>query len=215
MDMINPSDHNRAILWNWRMVHSAAIALAISGSATWFLVPFLTENKLLRGLALSYSLGAAATIECCFNHLQKIAPRVKAIHDRDTAAFRSGCLADYHVANVTNAMIGDYFVESRKASLADEPIDVLPESSRPTIDLEKSEISGEAETSELAETAENFSFQISDEERFEALRSMADGDNQGETIMKVWAARPGGNKLYKEALAKYKQIEVEIEQEDA
>jgi hypothetical protein len=44
---------------------------------------------------------------------------------------------------------------------------------------------------------------------------MADGDTQGETILKVWGAKPGGNKLYKEALAKYRQIEFDIEQEDA
>jgi hypothetical protein len=214
MDMINPSDSIRAILWNWRIVHSAAIGLCVTGTATWFLTPFLTENKILRGLAIGYSIGAAATIECCFNHLNKMAPRIKAIHDRDTAAFRSGCLADYHVANVTNAMIGDYFVSERKASLEAEPMESLPEASRAIVHLEKSDVSAQTETSEQSENPENFGFQISDSERYEVLKSMADGDTQGETILKVWGAKPGGNKLYKEALAKYRQIEFDIEQED-
>lgn len=217
MDVINPSSHNHALLWNWRIVHGLAIFSCISSVSSMTITPFITENKVLRGLALGYSLVAGAAIECCYNHLTKIAPRVKAIHERDTASFRSEITADFHVANVTNAMIGDYFVEERKASLQPEMVEIEPEpfyAAETPGTLVKSDVS-ELETISGNEKSQSFSpVEISETEIMKALKSISEGDSQTMTIFKTWGVRPGGSKAYKEALAKYKQIEMELENED-
>ena len=197
MDVINPSSHNHAILWNWRIVHGLAIFSCISSVSAMTITPFITENKVLRGLALGYSLVTGAAIECCYSHLTKIAPRVKAIHERDTASFRSEITADFHVANVTNAMIGDYFVETRKASLQPEPIEVEPEpfyEAEPARTLAAQEGSA-IELSELSEPNQGFSYpEPNQAERIDLLKGMSEGESQTHTIFRVFGAKKAGNK---------------------
>lgn len=217
MDVINPSSHNRAMLWNWNIVHGLAIFGCLSGVSVFLTTPFITENKTLRSLAVTYGLIAASGVEYCYNHLNKIAPRVRAIHEKDTASFRSEITADFHVANVTNAMIGDYFVNTRKASLDSEPLEPEPEpyeSPEPVRTLTAGESSA-IELRKEPEPIQGFSeIELNPGERLQVLKSMANNETQTDTIFRVWGVKKGGSKAYKEALAKYKMIESELESDE-
>ncbi|MEL7038674.1 MAG: hypothetical protein AAFO04_24130 [Cyanobacteria bacterium J06592_8] len=220
MDVINPSSHNKAMLWNWNLVHGLSIFGCISGVAVFTVTPFITENKTLRGLAVGYGLVASGCVEICYNHLNKIAPRVKTIYDKDTASFRSETLADYHVAHVTNAVIGDYFVNSRKGSLESElDSELIEASTEPNYQVEPSRTPTKQESSAIelgkrTEPTQEFGdIEPNRAEVIKVLQSMEAGETQTEAIYRIWGAKKGSSKAYKNALAKYKMIEAELEED--